>query len=52
MLPPMKKKYKSPDIPDLFKIKKPIIAGQQIKNSWDSIENEIGRLSKKGKPNQ
>jgi hypothetical protein len=51
-VPPMKKNYKPSDIPDIFKIKKPAIAAQQIKNSWDSIEKQIGRLSKKGKPNQ
>ncbi|MFC0518091.1 hypothetical protein ACFFGT_28005 [Mucilaginibacter angelicae] len=40
----MKKRYREADIPDLFKIKKPKIDEQQIKNSWESISKKLGKL--------
>jgi hypothetical protein len=48
----MEKKYKEADIPYLFKIKKPKIDDQQIKNSWESISKKLSKLPEKGKPDQ
>ncbi|MEZ2336390.1 hypothetical protein AB6735_12195 [Mucilaginibacter sp. RCC_168] len=48
----MKKNYKEADIPALFKLKKPKIDEQQIKNSWESISKKLGKLPEKVKPDR
>ncbi|MEO7215903.1 hypothetical protein [Mucilaginibacter sp.] len=44
----MGKDNKDTDIPGLFKIKKPKVDGQQIKDSWNSILKRINNGPKKG----